>query len=1690
MAVDNDGAVGQASATHVNVDPTIGAMSAAPSIQQGDTLALFATGVTAGDHATTSTIRKVEFFLDANYDGVFQPGVDTFLGRGVQTGPSTWELYNWVTDPVTAISYATLPTVTWESGTRTYFAFAQDASDNWSAAAIITQDVINLSPLIGNLSTNPEPAVQGQDITFTATGVEDRFGQVNSVAFYLDTIDANHLLGVDESPLGGWSLTTTVADLGPSVSWGGGAHTYWAVVTDNSGDPTTNTTSISVVGNVNQAPTVGDLTPNPEPVTQSTQLVLTLEDAQDPDGDDIVDVQFYRDSNGNGSFDVGVDQLLSNYVGGNVQYLSGNPDGSGTYTWTGPANFPEGQQIYFARAKDSNGAWSDVSIGSGRVQNAVPTISDLALNPDPVTQGYNLTLTAQNVTDLNGTITKVEFYLDSNNNGSLNPASDLLLGTISFSNTSDYALTVPVSWAAGAQLYFARAQDNEGAWSDTALASGSVNARPTITQLTANPSPYVPNDPVNLLTLTATGVSDADGTIASVSFYRDTNGDGVYEAGQDALIGTDTSVSGGWSLSFTDTTAVRRFFAIATDNSGGNSQAAQVDVQRRPTIGSLSATPNPVTAQQQLVLLAGNVKDIDGTIDSVQFYRDDGDGIYNPATDYLLGTDTTAGDGWKLNVSPDWGGGNATFYARARDNEGNYSLTTVPYVPLATAYVDYSPVINGGLTLSADPVNRGDNLTLTAVNVTDFDGTVDEVDFYRDANGNGVLDPTVDDFLGTGTESSGDWSLTVSTAGYPLGLQTYMALAIDNKGAQSDVASATGTINGLPQVGSLQLNPDPVVRGEYLTLTALGVVDADGTVSSVRFYKDANANGVWDAGDTLLDTDVNGGDGWSVTVSTAGYTVGANSYFAKAVDNLGAVGPAAKAVGTVTTSPSLVIALQPGSDTGVSQVDGITMDTTPTFDFVVNDPGLIQIDWDNNGTFDASIVSIGAGTYSLTSPVLTEGMHTIAGRFTDDASNVTNTTRDITIDTTAPAKPDAPDLQDLSDNGTLNYDNITSILTPTFTITGGDAYLRFFRDGTQISGDFEPDSVYTTPTQSLGTYAFSVEAVDAAGNASAMSDTLTVMFTTRPATPAAPDLQAGSDSGVSQTDNITNDTAPVFNTVPGIASPYTVRLWRGDTLVNSVDDATQISDPTSPVDGTYDYAITVLDRGTGFESLRSAALAVTIDTTAPTVTDPNISVTLTTDNGVKGLAEFGDTVTIVWDNSASGDNNLDVSSVAVDLSQYGVTTGLSTMYDDGTHGDATAGDGVWTLAYTITSTQINMQSLNVDVYATDIAGNVGVGHDTSGIRVKPKLILQTAYGAFDVSIYDVDGNSDFNPEDIVVKVGKNNSVSSIIIGGTGPAEGLGISISGASSVGSIKDARKGALGQIAFIASDSPIKSIQLKSGMEGYNLNDQVFGNLHFAADVDGDGSTTDATAIWVDSYVGKLSIGGDVTADVWLGGADPKKGMSFGSAQIGGDFHGDFYAWGNGGKLSFGGNFGSLLYVDGALAGLTVGGNMTAGAHVFVDQLLAKFGVGGSLLGNAPEDELVQVLAGSIGKGAIGGNVQHARVLAGADLGADFAVGGAGSDADSFGAGQIGGLKIGGNVSDSLIGAGLVPHSGAFDLAYLAASNAFLDGSGIGKMSINGTLTSSAPGPEQPFGIGAYQVGKYKINGSTTNPLVYSEV
>lgn len=217
-----------------------------------------------------------------------------------------------------------------------------------------------------------------------------------------------------------------------------------------------------------------------------------------------------------------------------------------------------------------------------------------------------------------------------------------------------------------------------------------------------------------------------------------------------------------------------------------------------------------------------------------------------------------------------------------------------------------------------------------------------------------------------------------------------------------------------------------------------------------------------------------------------------------------------------------------------------------------------------------------------------------------------------------------------------------------------------------------------------------------------------------------------------------------------------------------------------------------------------------------------------------------------------------------------------------------------------------------------------------------------------VSAYDVGGGPNAGPANINVKFGKGDSVASITLGGTQPMPGIGIVISGATSVGSIKDARKGTLGDLAFIASNAPVKSIQLKSGMTGYDLNGQTLGGLTFAEDIDGDGDTADATAIYSAGAVGNVTLAGNGTGDIYIGGKD-SKGValsSFSNKTSGHD--GDLVAQGDVGMVSLGGDLGSVIHVLGSLSSLQItNGNLLGSLEV--DGSAGKLSIsGGDFLGS----------------------------------------------------------------------------------------------------------------------------------------------
>ena len=114
-------------------------------------------------------------------------------------------------------------------------------------------------------------------------------------------------------------------------------------------------------------------------------------------------------------------------------------------------------------------------------------------------------------------------------------------------------------------------------------------------------------------------------------------------------------------------------------------------------------------------------------------------------------------------------------------------------------------------------------------------------------------------------------------------------------------------------------------------------------------------------------------------------------------------------------------------------------------------------------------------------------------------------------------------------------------------------------------------------------------------------DVQEVSILVTPAAPQSVDLVSGSDSGASDSDNVTNATTLQF-LIEGVTDRAQVRLHQGNTIIGSATaSGTSVTITTSSLaaagDGTYSvYATQVVG---GEESPSCASLDVTIDTAAP-----------------------------------------------------------------------------------------------------------------------------------------------------------------------------------------------------------------------------------------------------------------------------------------------------------------------------------------------------------------------------------------------------------------------------------------------------------------------------------------------------------
>ncbi|MCP4856076.1 MAG: hypothetical protein GY903_16450, partial [Fuerstiella sp.] len=323
-----------------------------------------------------------------------------------------------------------------------------------------------------------------------------------------------------------------------------------------------------------------------------------------------------------------------------------------------------------------------------------------------------------------------------------------------------------------------------------------------------------------------------------------------------------------------------------------------------------------------------------------------------------------------------------------------------------------------------------------------------------------------------------------------------------------------------------------------------------------------------DGTDTVSGTFAGLAEGAVISTDFLGSGETATITYAGGTDNNDVV---IKIVDITPPNPPSTPDLDPVSDSGLSNTDDLTNVTTPTFSGTAEPDSTVELFSDVTGSLGTVAANATTGTWSITSGVaLADGTHHITAIATNTALNVSAASGvlTVTIDTAAPATPGIPDLDASSDTGSSNTDDITADTTPTISGTAEpNGIVEIFDGGTSLgttTANGTGDWTFTASTLADGLHNLTAAATDAAGNVSAASGVLTVTIdTAAPATPATPDLDAGSDTGSSNTDDITADETP---TISGTAEANaTVEMFGGTTAPGTTTVNTLGSGPfTAP----------------------------------------------------------------------------------------------------------------------------------------------------------------------------------------------------------------------------------------------------------------------------------------------------------------------------------------------------------------------------------------------------------------------------------------------------------------------------------------------------------------------------------------------
>ncbi|WP_245823687.1 beta strand repeat-containing protein, partial [Photobacterium proteolyticum] len=513
-----------------------------------------------------------------------------------------------------------------------------------------------------------------------------------------------------------------------------------------------------------------------------------------------------------------------------------------------------------------------------------------------------------------------------------------------------------------------------------------------------------------------------------------------------------------------------------------------------------------------------------------------------------------------------------------------------------------------------------------------------------------------------------------------------------------DAVSDTGTSNS-----------DNITSDTTLTLS--GTAESGSTVT---LYSDQV-----DGGATVIGTGTATGGNWQITTSTlaAGVT---HAITAKAASDSNNVSPASGALSVTidTIVPSAVTITTP------IETDGI-VNAVEDNDVLITGSGaesgnsVTVTITDNNNTATRTVTADGSGNWTLSGSELdvsglNNGTLTVSATQTDTAGNTSvASTQSITLDNTAPSAPSIS--TPIEGDGIVNAAEDNDVLiagsgaeagnsvTVTITDFNSSVSRTVIADGSgnwTLSGSELDVSGFNN-----GTLTVSATQTDIAGNTSTGDSTNITLDNIAPSTPSTPDLSTGSDSGSSNSDNITNDNIPTFTGTGTNGDTVTLFSSVDGSVGNTVVSGGVWSITPSSALTTGVHNISAMISDTAGNTSVSSTLAVTIDSAAPTGHSVAFGDTLYSDSE-KGSASFSFTGAEV---GASYSYTISSSNGGTDVTGNGTLTSATQSIGNINLGGLNDGD--LTLSVTLTDASGNAATAVTAASALDTA--VPSGHSVA-----------------------------------------------------------------------------------------------------------------------------------------------------------------------------------------------------------------------------------------------------------------------------------------------------------------------------------------------------------------------------------------